>query len=175
MGRCASTDVRLRNRPVARVTPLPRPPPPPTTAFDHRGSRIPALPPVRVPHMNVSGSNATTICAWNLPSNVSELELVNLFCSVDGVYGPRSTAVSAVNFTVRRDRFGNHRLGGQCFILYANSELARFAADRLDNLLVHNRRIPVIFGWVRLSCRRSTGSPLVCRSRMGEDIFNCGL
>ena len=125
--------------------------------------------------MNVPGDNTTTIYACNLPFNVRELELVNLFCSVNGVYGPRSTAVSAVNFTVRYDRDGKPHLGGQCFILYANSELARFAVNRLDNLLVANRRISVVISRERLSCRRSTGNLLVGQSRMGEDIFNCSL
>ena len=173
--RCASTDIRLRNWPVAKATPLPRTPSPTATAFDHRGSRVPTLPPRRVPHMNVPGGNTTTVYACNLPFNVGELELVNLFCSVNGVYDSRSTAVSAVNFTVRRDRDGNPRLGGQCFILYASSELARFAVDRLDNLLVRSRRISVMISRERLSCRRSTGNLLVGQSRMGEDISNCSL
>ena len=121
------------------------------------------------------GGNTTTIYACNLPFSVGELELVNLFCWVNGVYDPRSTADSAVNFTVRRDREGNPRLGGQCFILYANSDLARFAVDRLHNLLVRSRRISVVISRERLSCRRSTGNSLVDQSRMGEDIFNCSL
>ena len=84
---------------------------PATTAVDNRGSRVPALPPSRVSHMNVIGDNTTTICACDLQFYSSELVLVNLFCSVNGVYGPRSTAVNAVNFTVRRDRNGNfHRV-----------------------------------------------------------------
>ena len=53
----------------------------------------------------------TTIYACNLLFNVSELEIVGLLCSVNGVYGLHSTAVSAVNFAVRRDRCGDpHRV-----------------------------------------------------------------
>ena len=128
-----------------------------------------------MPYTNVPAGSASTVYACNLPFKAGELELVSLFCSMNGVYGPRSTAVSAVNFTVRCDRDGAAHLGGQCFILYANRELASFAVDRLDNLLVCSRRISVMISRERLSCRRSTGNLLVGQSRMGEDIFNCSL
>ena len=152
---------------------LPIPPPCLPTRAVYRGSRVPTLPAQRVHHLDTPSDNSATVYVKNLPFDVGERELLDLFNSVNDVYSHDSTAVSAVNFPVKADGDGNLRPAGQCFIMYGNRELAEFAVDRLHKLLMYNRRIEVQISRERLSCRKTSGHLLAGQSRMGEDMFLC--
>ena len=80
-------------------------------------------------------SSASTVYVGNIHRDASELEILELFNSVGGVYGSREpNIVVAVNF-VYHD--GNFR--GQAYLLYSTVALAEFAVRRMHGRELRRR------------------------------------
>ena len=120
--------------------------------------------------LNGREPNASTVFVGNVARGVSEMELLTLFNSVDGVYGnQQSNIVAAVNFAYREGKFN-----GQAYFLYTTVELAEYVVQRLHNREFCGRRL-----YVKHSDRRlDTGNAprrgnVLGSSRVGAKIWDC--
>ena len=155
---CPVRDVRLAEGEWAWSREGPEPP---------RGNVHPSAAPVDLGNRE---PNASTVYVGNIHRDASELEVLELFNSVDGVYGNREpNIVVAVNF-VYDD--GNFR--GQAYLLYSTVALANFVVQRMHDRELRRRRL-----WVCISDDRfNTGNigrrgNFLGGSRGGARIWDC--
>ena len=132
-----------------------------------RGSIPPSVAPVDLANRE---SCASTVYVGNIHRDVSELEILELFNSVGGIYGNREpNIVVAVNFVYHDGNFG-----GQAYLLYSTAALAEFAVRRLRYRELCCRQL-----WVCISNHRFNTRNLGLRgntvgnSRGGAHIWDC--
>ena len=88
-----------------------------------RGNIHPSAAPVDLGYRE---PNASTVYVGNISRDASEMEVLELFNSVDGVYGNREpNIVMAVNFV-----YDNGNFLGQAYLLYSTVALANFVVQR---------------------------------------------
>ena len=89
--------------------------------------------------------NASTVYVGNIHRDASELEVLELFNSVGGVYGCREpNIIVAANFVYQDGYFR-----GQAYLLYSTVALADFVVRRM-----HDRELRRRMLWVRISDHR---------------------
>ena len=155
---CQHRDCRLAERERAGNREAPEPP---------RGNFPPSAAPLDLGNRE---PNMSTVYVGNIHRDASELEILELFNSVDGVYGNREpNIVVAVNF-VYHD--GNFR--GQAYLLYSTVALAEFVVRRMHDRELRRRPL-----WVCISNHRfNTGGisrrgNVLGNSRGGMHIWDC--
>ena len=158
VSRCQYPDVRLTER--GRTGNRGRPEVPPRT-----------VDPTRAP-VDLEGRepNASTVFVGNISRECSELEVLELFNSADGVFENRErNIIVACNFAYRE---GN--LQGQAYFLYSTVALANFVVNRLHNRELRRRSLYVKISDCRLNTTNlSRRGNYLGRSRSGESIWDC--
>ena len=146
------------------------------TIFHEACLGVPEPPRVMVnPHqapLDSRESGASTVHVGNISWGTTELEVLELFNSVDGVFRRReSNIVIAVNFVYWEGNFRGH-----AFLLYSTAALAEFVVRRLHNRELRGRMLSV-----RISDRRFDTANLGRyghrrgASRCGEQIWDVDL
>ena len=134
--------------------------------------QVPMLPLVRMDPEYIDPSEPCTLYAVNIAFGATELDIVEYFNSVGGVYENRSTALSAVNLPYE-SRNGRQAFQGRGFFLYGTWQIALFALQMLDGRTFRGRPLNVELSQRKLDCRSYAGANIRGQSRWGENIFHC--
>ena len=123
------------------------------------------LPRLRVPVKDVEPGS--TILVKGLPYTFTEKKTLLLVNSINKQFPDGCFAVSAVNSVYRYNTFS-----GMAFVMYASPQLANFAVEKLDGLLINGLKLNVCISDREVICDGSNGG-LRGASRWGNQLWKC--
>ena len=119
-----------------------------------------------------------SVFARNLPTHLSEWELLMIFNTVGGGYPVLSCCVTAVNFhyIINQEKAypDVEKIGNGCALfLYSNVYLAQYASQTLDRLEVAGCRIRVRASSLPMDFKRSKEKFFLGQTRAGKRLWLC--